>query len=405
MGSASALKTIGWAAVLLAFILSLWALVAVTLLNPITTDLARIGAYGDCERCGRAYSSILISMVTLMQTVLCGDSWGQVAVPVIEAEPYTLLIFGAIWATISVGIMNLILAVIVDSAAQDRMDDVAFQLEIGMMHGSSVKKKFLAICGELDQDGDGILTHVELLSAYSTQGDIQNMFSHLALDISKMENLLRHADKDGDGLVQYEEFATTMLKLKTMDVPTLGALMKQDVVEIKGHAVATRGYLEKSMLAQEEHRKQQKQEPQQQQEVSSHDTSKNCSKNIDSFAATSSACKSKAIPQTAMLTPAAKLLAGSPGLNVPPGFHKQEQDLCNALDHFCATLLPDLRSLLHSRHRQPELLSASLGNNPQGTLPTIPSCHVVRMAKPNEHQYPGAVPSLYLDVDTSHRIV
>ena len=64
---------------------------------------------------------------TLTQTILCGDSWGAVAIPIIKARPATILISGAIWASFDVGMMNLIQAIIVDSAAHGRELDGEFQ--------------------------------------------------------------------------------------------------------------------------------------------------------------------------------------------------------------------------------------------------------------------------------------
>ena len=69
-----------------------------------------------------------------------GRFLGQVAVPVIEAVPYTVLIFGGTWAAVAVGIMNLILAVIVDSALEGRKKDNAFQFKIASIHEAYVKK-------------------------------------------------------------------------------------------------------------------------------------------------------------------------------------------------------------------------------------------------------------------------
>jgi len=244
-GFLSALKTIGWAAILLSFILSIWSLIAVTVLHPIATDLDRNGEFDGCERCGRAFSSIFTAMVTMLQTVLIGDSWSRVAMPMIESEPWTILIFGAIWASVAVGMMNLILAGIVDSAAQERQNDDDFQEKAAALHAALVRKKFVGICKDLDTDGDGTLTRDELLEAYTSKPEIQKLFATLALDVAELDNLLLLADKDGNGTVEYEELSTTLIKIKSMDVGTMVALLKQDVAEVKAHAPATKTILDK----------------------------------------------------------------------------------------------------------------------------------------------------------------
>ena len=54
-----------------------------------------------------------------------GDSWGLVSVPVIEKRPEYTIIFICIVVSVSLGVMNLILAVIVESAAEARESDLA----------------------------------------------------------------------------------------------------------------------------------------------------------------------------------------------------------------------------------------------------------------------------------------
>lgn len=50
---------------------------------------------------------------TSARTVIAGDSWGEIAVPVIEAHPSTALIFVGAYLTIVFGVLNLIVAVVV----------------------------------------------------------------------------------------------------------------------------------------------------------------------------------------------------------------------------------------------------------------------------------------------------
>lgn len=45
-------------------------------LHPVNVRVAERGDYEGCERCIRAYSSVLTSNLTFMQQILAGDSWG-----------------------------------------------------------------------------------------------------------------------------------------------------------------------------------------------------------------------------------------------------------------------------------------------------------------------------------------
>ena len=51
------------------------------------------GTSSDCEQCRRAMSSVMDANLLLFKTVIAGDSWGEIAVPVIQEHPETAVIF------------------------------------------------------------------------------------------------------------------------------------------------------------------------------------------------------------------------------------------------------------------------------------------------------------------------
>merc|ERR1712060_890106 len=97
--------------------LLMWSIIAVQIFHPINRQITMQGLHGDCERCPRAWSSVWMSFVTLSQTLLFGDGWGESAIIVIEQHFWTLFLFLGALSSVSVGAMNLILAAIVDSGA------------------------------------------------------------------------------------------------------------------------------------------------------------------------------------------------------------------------------------------------------------------------------------------------
>ena len=64
-----------------------WAMLAVELLNPYMSELSYF--WDDCEFCKRSLQSVMSANLLLFKTVVAGDSWGKVAVPLIEAHPWT----------------------------------------------------------------------------------------------------------------------------------------------------------------------------------------------------------------------------------------------------------------------------------------------------------------------------
>lgn len=64
----------------------------------------------DCSECLSATSSVMRANLLLFKTVIAGDSWGQLAVPVIEYSPATMLIFCGSLMTVVFGVLNMIVA-------------------------------------------------------------------------------------------------------------------------------------------------------------------------------------------------------------------------------------------------------------------------------------------------------
>lgn len=81
----------------------------VEIINPLyqSTDVD----FPVCERCHRATSSIMDANLFLFQTVVVGDNWGEVALPVINFPGSAALLIGA-YLTIAFGLLNLIIAVV-----------------------------------------------------------------------------------------------------------------------------------------------------------------------------------------------------------------------------------------------------------------------------------------------------
>jgi hypothetical protein len=82
----------------------------VEIINPLyqSTDVD----FPVCERCHRATSSIMDANLFLFQTVVVGDNWGEVALPVINNFPGSAALLIGAYLTIVFGLLNLIIAVV-----------------------------------------------------------------------------------------------------------------------------------------------------------------------------------------------------------------------------------------------------------------------------------------------------
>lgn len=96
-GLIGSFRAIFWGTVLLAFVLLVWSIIAVQFIHPLNKELAESGGLEGCERCPRAYSSVLHASLTFSQQIITGDSWGQATIPLIEAYPITSIYFLAVF--------------------------------------------------------------------------------------------------------------------------------------------------------------------------------------------------------------------------------------------------------------------------------------------------------------------
>jgi len=233
----SAMKTMFWACFMLAFLLTLFSILAVEIVHPVNLRLADRGEYVGCDRCVRAFETVLQANLTFMQQIIAGDSWGQLSVPIIEEEPFTAIILISALVMINLGVLNLILTVIVNAAHEARMNDKRLQAEENIQRFEAHKTKLLKICAALDVNSDGFLSIRELTDAIDTNVEFRHICE--AIDIRKDDVQVIYAflDADQDGLVTYTEFVEQVFKIKSMDVHaflvTLRGALNQLAVDVK----------------------------------------------------------------------------------------------------------------------------------------------------------------------------
>ncbi|CAE7363006.1 SCN11A, partial [Symbiodinium necroappetens] len=207
---ASVIRTLAWSFLFCFIATTLWSMVAVELVNPVLQDLATEGEFDDCKECKDAFATILQSNLTFLQTMLAGDSWGKVAMPVIRRQPYTAAIFVGALVSVMYGILNLVVAVIVDAAMEQREKDITtlaadldYELEEDLKHLGQMFKK-------VDANGDGELSLSELLQGAEKDAEFQNRLRVMDIDAVDLEQLFHMLDEDHSGSISPDEFTLAL---------------------------------------------------------------------------------------------------------------------------------------------------------------------------------------------------
>eukprot|EP00928_Gymnodinium_smaydae_P068090 TRINITY_DN5115_c0_g2_i1.p1 TRINITY_DN5115_c0_g2~~TRINITY_DN5115_c0_g2_i1.p1 ORF type:complete len:680 (-),score=93.35 TRINITY_DN5115_c0_g2_i1:262-2142(-) len=233
-GFFATIKAVFWASLLLVLILSWWAIIAVEVVHPLNKILDNEGAYGSCERCGRAFANVQNSILTFIQQLIAGDSWGMVSIPIMERFPSTTPIFMMILISVNIGLLNLILSVIVDSAAEVHETDTGFQAEQRGERMELAKLELLTLCKDIDDDSSGQITLEELLQGYDNVPEFKDTMDRMDVNKDEMQALFTLLDSDCSGSISYIEFTEKIIKMKMTDGAMALIFLKSQMKEVEG---------------------------------------------------------------------------------------------------------------------------------------------------------------------------
>jgi len=218
---------------LLTGFLFLIGILAVQLVHPINIRIASTGVYEGCDRCPRAFESTFSAVITFVQQIITGDSWGAVSIPIIEEEPWTGVFFGAVFVLIELMVLNVILSLVVESSLKASKEDTDRVLKEKARTYKETADSLKALCAEMDDDHSGHLTKEELMHGFQRHPKFQEMMMLMDFTFSDLDAVFGILDKDGSGELAYDEFAEELYKMKTHDSHTLLVFIKFYVSEIK----------------------------------------------------------------------------------------------------------------------------------------------------------------------------
>lgn len=203
---ATCAKTLVWSFLLCFLVMTVWSMLMVEMVHPLLLDLRLRGTFSDCKGCDRAMASVMEANLLLFKTVIAGDSWGEIAVPVIEQYPATAVIFMGSLLTLVFGVLNLIVAVVVDTFADARLNDVQNLAEEMEDEIQKDRKSLAKLFQRIDLDGSGQLTLEELIEGAQRDADFQSRLRVMDIDESDLQMLFEMIDADQSGTIEAAEF-------------------------------------------------------------------------------------------------------------------------------------------------------------------------------------------------------
>jgi len=226
------LRTLFWSASLLLTAMTIWAIIAVEFINGYVQELSAEGVWDECSRCARAYASTFQADVTLFQTVVAGDSWGQMAIPVIEKHPWTAIFFAGSLMTLIFGILNLVVAVIVDTFAEQRENDMGARAAEMDKREQQDKQVLTRIFEKIDEDKSGALSLEELQEGANRIAEFRHWLRVLDIDQRDLEQLFSLIDEDESGEIDAMEFVEAMYRMRNTESRSATMLVKHMVMNV-----------------------------------------------------------------------------------------------------------------------------------------------------------------------------
>lgn len=228
-GLASALKPIAFGSVMLLSVIILWAIIVVEFLHPTNVELV----YDGCERCSRGFATVYTASLTLFSQLVAQDSWSQLSLPLAEVAPWTTPLLFIILMTVSLGVMNLILAVVVEKAAEARENDQERKMQQKERERERNMIELAILCDRMDNDGSGALSLEEMLGGFDTDINFKSLMAFMDIERDDMQTIFKVLDSDGSGEVDYVEFCHHLGSCKKRDPLMMSSLTRYSVLELR----------------------------------------------------------------------------------------------------------------------------------------------------------------------------
>ncbi|CAE8583965.1 unnamed protein product [Polarella glacialis] len=228
--SASCVRTLCWSFVFCFMVMSFWSMAAVELVHPLVQTMADQGEWSDCPQCTDSLSSVMVANLFFFKTIIAGDGWGLVAVPVIRAHPWTAFIFLGANLTIVFGVLNMVVAVVVDEFAEKRLKDVAGKAEEMQMETETDKKFLKKLFTRIDEDDSGEVDLEELLNGARRIPEFRQRLRVMDIDEADLRQMFDMLDGDGSGTIDSSEFIGALSRW-LHDSKTAARFIKYNVMQ------------------------------------------------------------------------------------------------------------------------------------------------------------------------------
>eukprot|EP00931_Biecheleriopsis_adriatica_P116307 TRINITY_DN9196_c0_g1_i5.p1 TRINITY_DN9196_c0_g1~~TRINITY_DN9196_c0_g1_i5.p1 ORF type:complete len:561 (+),score=92.54 TRINITY_DN9196_c0_g1_i5:58-1740(+) len=181
----------------------------------ITLDQDLASYEGTSDIVSYHFTDLFVTMLTLFQFVTC-DSVAAVYMPLVLRKPLLSLYFLAALLVISISMMNLVTAVLVETALSTAAEERLTEDHVTKRKLKALLPTLLEMFQQLDTDGSGEISVEEMDQVHVNHlpKDFQNKVS-----ADTMKELFEVLDTDGTGKLSRDEFVEGLVNIVFMQVP------------------------------------------------------------------------------------------------------------------------------------------------------------------------------------------
>mmetsp|Transcript_57805 Transcript_57805/g.137636 ORF Transcript_57805/g.137636 Transcript_57805/m.137636 type:complete len:648 (-) Transcript_57805:108-2051(-) len=208
-GLMHSVNTLVWTFVLIISLLYIFAVLSIDLMPK---EEGASDAYN--EAAANFNSGLGLAMLTLLQ-FLSFDSIGVIYMPIVVEKPHLVFFFIIVILLVSICLMNLVIAVMVEMNIEASRADRDIQKLLDDGRKKKMMPKLKELFQDLDGDGSG---DVELEEIINAPEEAKQYLQDVAKGLD-LEELYKMLDYDGSGTINADEFCEGLIKASTSDKP------------------------------------------------------------------------------------------------------------------------------------------------------------------------------------------
>jgi len=225
-GFMNSVRAIFFGSVLIFIMLMVFGILMVEMVHPTNSGMS----WDGCRECKDAFRTVGHSTMTLYKELVTGGTWIS-SFTMMDKSPAASLLIILTTSTITLGILNLILTVIVDQAASSRDQSLEEATRRKVVSHHEAKEGLLKCFAQIDNGASGKIRLQDVLQAREVSKEFQKCMAEMDLTAPELKAIFEIADREGAGELAYDSFCDELFHMKSRDQHMLLTMVRLSLQE------------------------------------------------------------------------------------------------------------------------------------------------------------------------------